>query len=50
MYYKTCVYCGANLDVGEKCDCQDEVRADNEHKKVALKYENWTMRLGGRYE
>ena len=22
MYYQTCPYCGANLDPGEKCDCQ----------------------------
>lgn len=22
MYYQTCPYCGANLDQGEKCDCQ----------------------------
>ncbi len=21
--YKTCPYCGAHLDPGEKCDCQD---------------------------
>lgn len=21
QYYNTCVYCGANLDPGEKCDC-----------------------------
>lgn len=20
-YYKTCPYCGANLDPGERCDC-----------------------------
>ena len=24
MRYKTCLYCGAHLDPGEKCDC-DEV-------------------------
>jgi len=23
-YFKTCKYCGCNLDPGEKCDCQDE--------------------------
>lgn len=22
-YYKTCPHCGATLDPGEKCDCQD---------------------------
>lgn len=24
MGHKACPYCGANLDPGEKCDCQDE--------------------------
>lgn len=24
-YYHTCPYCGANLDPGERCDCQDEL-------------------------
>ena len=23
-YYRTCPYCGANLDPGERCDCQEE--------------------------
>lgn len=23
-YYRTCPCCGANLDPGERCDCQDE--------------------------
>jgi hypothetical protein len=23
-YYRTCPECGANLDPGEKCDCQKE--------------------------
>lgn len=22
--YKKCEYCGANLDIGEKCDCRQE--------------------------
>ena len=22
-YYRTCPICGANLDPGEKCDCQE---------------------------
>ena len=22
-YYTTCPHCGANLDPGERCDCQD---------------------------
>ena len=24
MQYRTCPYCGANLDPCERCDCQDE--------------------------
>ena len=32
-YYWTCPYCGANLDPGEKCDC-DEARKDRGEKKV----------------
>lgn len=24
MGYKICPYCGAHLDPGERCDCQDE--------------------------
>ena len=23
-YYRTCPYCGAHLDSGERCDCQEE--------------------------
>lgn len=26
-YYRTCPYCGANLDPGEVCDCRDKERA-----------------------
>ncbi|MCI8357092.1 MAG: hypothetical protein HFI51_02930 [Lachnospiraceae bacterium] len=25
MGYKTCPYCGANLDPDERCDCRDQV-------------------------
>lgn len=24
--YKTCPYCGANLDPGEPCDCRDNTK------------------------
>ena len=24
--YKTCVFCGANLDIGETCDCLQEIQ------------------------
>lgn len=23
-YYNTCIYCGANLDPGEKCNCRNK--------------------------
>lgn len=26
--YKICPYCGASLDIGEKCDCQGEKEAN----------------------
>lgn len=26
-YYRTCPYCGASLDPGERCDCQDKKEA-----------------------
>ena len=26
-YYKTCPLCGATLDPGERCDCQDKETA-----------------------
>lgn len=29
MYLYECEYCGANLDAGEKCECQEE-----EYKKI----------------
>ena len=32
MYYTTCPHCGAHLDPGERCDCQD-------HPENEIKYE-----------
>lgn len=35
--YRTCPYCGANLDPGERCDCQDqEEQEDEENKKATM--------------
>jgi len=34
-YYRTCPYCGANLDPGEKCDCRDEENMNKEDKNNA---------------
>ncbi len=35
-YYKTCSYCGANLDPGEKCDCQEREASPAEGEFVSL--------------
>lgn len=32
-YYHTCPCCGANLDPGERCDCED--LAENQQKEAA---------------
>lgn len=32
MYYTTCPHCGAHLDPGERCDCQDHPE-DQERKE-----------------
>ncbi|MBO5597609.1 MAG: hypothetical protein J5943_03265 [Oribacterium sp.] len=29
-FYKTCPFCGANLDPGETCDCQTEKKHKEE--------------------
>ncbi len=42
--YKICEYCGASLDVGERCDCMDSAPkiAGREYKPVRLKNGNIT--------
>lgn len=35
MYYRKCEFCGANLDPGEDCDCEIELRR---RKKVRSRY------------
>lgn len=32
-YYYTCPNCGANLDPGERCDCEREEVSENEREK-----------------
>ena len=32
MYYHKCLYCGDNLDPGEKCDCRE--RQQERHIKL----------------
>lgn len=36
-YYNTCVYCGANLDPGEKCDCNKITYGDEVRERGLLK-------------
>ena len=33
MYYKVCPNCGANLDPGERCDCEDKKEAPRCRKR-----------------
>lgn len=35
MGYKICPYCGASLDPGEKCDCQEEPETPQKEKEPA---------------
>jgi hypothetical protein len=33
MQYKICPDCGAHLDFGERCDCQDERQKEDRHEE-----------------
>lgn len=37
-YYRTCPYCGANLDPGEVCDCRRE-KGDDEMEYIPDNYD-----------
>lgn len=39
-YYKTCPWCGASLDPGERCTCQDEKTAPSAANTGDGKVEN----------
>lgn len=45
MYYKICPSCGAHLDPGERCDCQDEKRAARccEHRAARAEMNDHTI-------
>jgi predicted nucleic acid-binding Zn ribbon protein len=36
-YYNVCEICGANLDPGEKCTCQEEAKAEEIRKEAKRK-------------
>lgn len=38
--YKTCPYCGCNLDVGERCDCKDAVAEKKLNRFILIQPEN----------
>ena len=38
-YYRTCPYCGCNIDAGERCDCRDvKPSAPSEPPKATLRH------------
>lgn len=45
MYYKICSNCGANLDPGERCDCEEERRKQTERIMSMMK-----INKDGQYE
>lgn len=45
--YKVCEYCGASLDVGEKCDCkQSKPCKDSKPVKLAYIFEKPVIKGG----
>jgi len=53
MYYNRCDMCGANLDPGERCDCQEQkTRQELIYEKLLHKDETnqITMNLEAAYE
>lgn len=43
-FYKVCPYCGANLDPGEKCDCQDKEEPVKRSFKINNMAKNWRLK------
>ena len=35
MGYRICEYCGAALDAGERCDCQDKEESKDERFNIS---------------
>ncbi len=36
-YYSVCEICGANLDPGERCDCEEEREREHEEAEKIIK-------------
>lgn len=50
-YFWTCPYCGANLDFGEKCDCQEqEVINQKHHRHLKQFNKNMEDTSNGKYD
>ena len=47
MYYKECPICGANLDPGEKCDCESEVTKNGDTRDGVHKQQETELDCGG---
>lgn len=39
MYYTICPHCGAHLDPGERCDCQDQPENEDQERKEQPQHE-----------
>lgn len=45
MYWYRCKKCGAHLDPGERCDCEDEAKRERERREGLYKKEAGSNQL-----
>lgn len=50
MYFNTCSQCGANLDPGERCDCEEQRNKNTEKIKKFLITDKKTNQMKFRLE
>lgn len=52
MKFQECVYCGASLDFGEKCSCQEEskIKRKQYESLFCMESDGQITILGGNYE
>lgn len=43
-FYRICPHCGANLDPGEHCSCDEEFLLDRERKEKATAFVERTLK------